>query len=75
MKDPEVFGQVSCIIYDFIMYCGDAVANHLSLPSLVFHPVSASYVHSHHVILQLQAEGHFPLPGMMFIHLLLSVER
>ncbi|KAK6778559.1 hypothetical protein RDI58_025277 [Solanum bulbocastanum] len=51
--------QLSCIVYDNIMFFVDGVATQLKLPSIVLRTFSAAYLHSMLTILQ-QPEKYFP---------------
>ncbi|CAK9147438.1 unnamed protein product [Ilex paraguariensis] len=50
--------QVSCIVYDSLMYFSKAVASHLNLPSILFRTSCALNLLAYHYILRLHAEGH-----------------
>ncbi|CAK9147434.1 unnamed protein product [Ilex paraguariensis] len=52
--------QVSCIIYDSLMYFSEAVASHLNLPSILFRASCALNLLAYHDILRLHAEGQLP---------------
>lgn len=62
MKKQDTKDQVVCIIYDTIMYCSEAVADHLKLPCLNFRTVPASVALLYDSLPMLAAEGHIPYP-------------
>lgn len=64
MKKQDTEDQVVCIIYDTIMYCSEAVADHLKLPCLNFRTVPASVALLYDSLPMLAAEGHIPYPSM-----------
>ncbi|KDP42167.1 hypothetical protein JCGZ_02897 [Jatropha curcas] len=54
--------EISCIIYDDLMYFSESVAYHLNIPSIVLRTSSAATVISRLAILQLSSEGYVPFP-------------
>lgn len=55
--------DITCIIYDDLMYFSEEVANHLNIPSIVLRTSSAASLLSRLAILQLKDEGYIPIPG------------
>ena len=64
MEKEEPHEQVTCIIFDWIMYFTESVANHLKLPSIILNTSCPSNFIAYHAILQLCAQGHLPLQGI-----------
>lgn len=64
VKQRDAEDQVACIIYDSIMYCAEAVADHLKFPCLNFRTVAASIALLYDSLPMLTAAGHIPHPGM-----------
>lgn len=62
MKHRDTEDRVLCIIYDTIMYCSEAVADHLKLQCLNFRTVAASVALLYDSLPMLAAEGHIPHP-------------
>ncbi|XAR60670.1 hypothetical protein NMG60_11034138 [Bertholletia excelsa] len=61
MQPQEADNQVTCIIYDTIMYCAGDVANLLKLPSMVLRTSSASSNLAYMNMPRLHSEGFIPL--------------
>ncbi|XP_027153152.1 UDP-glucose iridoid glucosyltransferase-like [Coffea eugenioides] len=63
MEDQKLQGyQVSCMIYDALLFFVDSVSTHLKIPSIILRPNMAAYMLSCHCICQLQAENRIPFP-------------
>ncbi|MCD7467059.1 hypothetical protein HAX54_004252 [Datura stramonium] len=61
-EKTELYGKISCIVYDHLMYFVNEVADHLKLPSILLRPSSCAYMEAVCAFFQLRAENHFPLP-------------
>ncbi|KAJ4843107.1 hypothetical protein Tsubulata_002887 [Turnera subulata] len=53
-------GQVTCVIYDDLMYFAEAAANNLELPSIILRTINAATFASRLAIMHLVEEGRFP---------------
>ncbi|XP_059297663.1 UDP-glucose iridoid glucosyltransferase-like [Lycium ferocissimum] len=62
MEKPEIYGQISCIIYDHLMYFTTEVAVHLKLPTILLRASSCAYMEAVCAFFSLKAENYFPLP-------------
>ncbi|KAK4856239.1 hypothetical protein QYF36_015531 [Acer negundo] len=56
--------QLPCIIFDSGMYCAEAVAHRLKLPSIMFRTSCAALTLSFYVCPKIQKEGYTPFQGM-----------
>lgn len=56
--------QVSCIIYDILMYSAEDVASQLNLPSIILRTSSISSILIYSAILRLGEDGCFPPQGI-----------
>ncbi|OAY57797.1 UDP-glucose iridoid glucosyltransferase [Manihot esculenta] len=65
MLQSESCEEITCIIYDDLMYFSEEVANHLNIPSIVLRTSSAASLLSRLAILQLKDEGYIPIPDDM----------
>ena len=66
MEDQKLQGyQVSCMIYDALLFFVDSVSTHLKIPSIILRPNMAAYMLSRHYVCQLQAENRIPFPGKL----------
>nr|AKI87778.1 UGT7 [Gentiana rigescens] len=61
LKDEEFDGRIRCIIYDWVMNFGEAVATDLKLPSIVLRTSSAAHTLSYQVVFDLHAQNRLPL--------------
>ncbi|KAK1396781.1 hypothetical protein POM88_006644 [Heracleum sosnowskyi] len=64
-QKQESYGQVVGIIYDTLMYCAEAVANNLKIPSMVIRTSFATYVLATLAMPRLHAQGYLPLQDSM----------
>ncbi|KAK4339783.1 hypothetical protein RND71_041245 [Anisodus tanguticus] len=62
MEKPETYGQISCIVYDHLMYFTTEVADHLKLPTILLRASSCAYMEAACTFFLLKAENYFPLP-------------
>lgn len=58
--------QVSCIIYDLLMYSVEDVASQLNLPSIILRTSSISSIQIYIAILRLGEDGCFPPQGIIY---------
>lgn len=56
--------EITCVIYDDLMYFSEEVANNLNIPSIILRTSSAASLLSRLAILQLKEEGYIPFPGI-----------
>ncbi|WOH02268.1 hypothetical protein DCAR_0521657 [Daucus carota subsp. sativus] len=64
-EQEGAYGQVVGIIYDTLMFCAEAVADKLKIPSMVIRTSFSTYVLATIAMPRLQAEGYFPLQDSM----------
>ncbi|OAY61147.1 UDP-glucose iridoid glucosyltransferase [Manihot esculenta] len=57
--------EITCVIYDDLMYFSEEVANNLNIPSIILRTSSAASLLSRLAILQLKEEGYIPFPDAM----------
>lgn len=62
-KEQEDCDQVVGIIYDTLMYCAEAVANNLKIPSMIIRTSFPTYVLATTAMPRLHAEGYLPIQG------------
>ncbi|KAK4378792.1 hypothetical protein RND71_000654 [Anisodus tanguticus] len=62
MEKPEIYGRISCIVYDHLMYFTTEVADHLKLPTILLRVSSCAYVEAACTFFQLKADNYFPMP-------------
>lgn len=56
--------ELPCIIYDAAMYCAEAVAHHLMLPSIILYTGTATNLLAYYAYPRLIDEGYIPAQGM-----------
>ncbi|CAN0854546.1 UDP-glucose iridoid glucosyltransferase [Linum grandiflorum] len=61
IRDEKSDGDVACIIYDELMYCSEAAANSLGLPSIMLRTNTVSTFMARDHVLQLIDQGRLPL--------------
>lgn len=66
MDKSELYGQISCIIYDHLMYFTTEVVDHLKLPTILLRSSSCAYMQATCAFLQFQEESFTPLPGRVW---------
>ncbi|OIT06780.1 udp-glycosyltransferase 76c1 [Nicotiana attenuata] len=62
MEKPELYGQISCIVYDHLMYFTTEAADHFKIPTILLRSSSCAYMEATCAFLQFQAENFTPLP-------------
>ncbi|KAJ8572749.1 hypothetical protein K7X08_009260 [Anisodus acutangulus] len=62
MEKPEIYGRISCIVYDHLMYLTTEVADHLKLPTILLRVSSCAYMEAACTFFQLKADNYFPMP-------------
>lgn len=67
-QEQEAYGHVVGIIYDTLMYCAEAVADNLKIPSMVIRTSFATYVLATLAMPRLNAEGYLPLQGTEIVN-------
>ncbi|KAM3376135.1 hypothetical protein P3S68_014849 [Capsicum galapagoense] len=60
MEKPELYGQISCIVYDHLMYFTTEVADQLKLPTILLRPSSYGHLEAACAFFQLKKEIIFP---------------
>ncbi|CAN4102263.1 unnamed protein product [Withania somnifera] len=61
MQKTEIYGRISCIVHDHLLYFTAQVADHLKLPTLLLRPSSCAYFEAACTYFHLRAENYFPL--------------
>lgn len=65
MEKREIYGKISCIVYDHLMYFITEVADHLKLPTILLRPSSCAYMEAAWAFFKLKAENYLPLSGTL----------
>ncbi|KAF3657554.1 hypothetical protein FXO38_13642 [Capsicum annuum] len=60
MEKPELYGQISCIVYDHLMYFTTEVADQLKHPTILLRPSSYGHLEAACAFFQLKKEIIFP---------------
>ncbi|XP_038707648.1 UDP-glucose iridoid glucosyltransferase-like isoform X2 [Tripterygium wilfordii] len=61
IEQQDQHGEISCVVYDELMYFSESVASHLRIPTIILRTTTAATFVSRLTLQNLKAEGYLPL--------------